>query len=349
MSDPRALPVGTVPVPEHRAADLREVRERLLGAKRVVLTTHLNADGDGAGSEAAVAAWLAEQGVASVIVNPTRFPLQFRFLLDPSTRVADWGGMEAVQAIDNADLLLVLDTSEPERIGPLASVLPRERMLVVDHHPPGSKTVADVGLLDPTAAAVGELVYDLLSLDGDPPPQASLLGIYVALVTDTGSFRYSNTTARTHAIASDLLARGIDPEAVYQRLFATVPRRRIELLREVLGTLQTERESGLAWMVVSHALISRVGASGEDLDNLIEHARSLEGTEVALLFRETPEGHTKISFRSNGAADVNRLAREFGGGGHVKAAGALIPARPAEAAPRVLAVARAIIAGGLRR
>lgn len=348
MTEPRALPIRQMPVPDHRVPDLRELRKRLLNAKRVVLTTHLNADGDGAGSEAAVAVWLAERGVASVIVNPSPFPLQFRFLLHPSTRIADWGGMEAAQAVGTADLLLVLDTSEPKRIGPLASALPRERMLVVDHHPPGATTVADVGLLDPTAAAAGELVYDLLSLDGDSPPEASLLGIYVALVTDTGSFRYSNTTARTHAIASDLLARGVDPEAVFQRLFATVPRRRVELLREVLGTLQSERESGLAWMVVSHEMISGLGASGEDLDGLIEHARSLEGTEVALLFRETPEGHTKISFRSNGVADVNQLAREFGGGGHVKAAGALISAPPAEAIPRVLTLARAMTKGGLR-
>jgi phosphoesterase RecJ-like protein len=212
---------------------------------------------------------------------------------------------------------------------------------VVDHHPGGSECVGELAVQDTTAAAAAELIHDLLVLADGPWPPAAVLGIYVGLVTDTGSFRYSNTTPRAHAIAARLLERGVDPEAVYQRLFATVPLHRVELLREALARLDVDVEAGLAWIVVPSEIAVRLGADSEDFEGLVEHARSIQGTEIAMLFRETPEGETKISFRSNGLADVNRLAREFGGGGHVKAAGAKVSAPADQVVPRVLAAARA--------
>jgi phosphoesterase RecJ-like protein len=189
------------------------------------------------------------------------------------------------------------------------------------------------------------MIFDLIRVSGDEVPPSAALGAYVALVSDTGSFRYSNTTPRAHAVAADLLGRGIDPEVVYRRLFATAPLRRLELLREALSTLHLDEDVGLAWMVVTRETALRLRVEGEDFDGLIEHARSIEGTEVALLFRETDEGKTKISFRSNGHADVNRLARMFGGGGHVKAAGALVDGPAEKAAASVTAAVREALRG----
>jgi bifunctional oligoribonuclease and PAP phosphatase NrnA len=311
---------GLLAVPEHRRAPLQDVREALLGASHVALTTHVNADGDGTGSQAAVAAWLGGHGVRCTLVNPTPFPEPYRFLLPAGVEVADWGGAEAGDALRRADLLLVLDTSEPRRIGPLADAVAAERMLVIDHHPPGPEVVSRRGLLDPVAAATGELVFDLLRLDGEPVPEAALLGIYVALVTDTGSFRYSNTAPRTHLLASHLLERGIDPEAVYQTLFARVPRRRVELLGEALTTLRNEPVPGISWLVVPHDdTIARLEATAEDLDGLVEHARSLEGTEVA---------------QAAGTAAAAPLGRRSDGwGGSAVGASALGPAGSG-AAPR---------------
>ncbi|HEX6747001.1 MAG TPA: bifunctional oligoribonuclease/PAP phosphatase NrnA [Longimicrobium sp.] len=336
---------GLLDVPDSRSFTLRRVAQRLLGVRRVVLTTHVNADGDGCGSEAAAAAWLEENGIEATIVNPTEFPQTFRFLLHRQDVVAEMGSSEADAAIDAADLFLVLDTAEPQRVGGLAPRLPRDRTLVVDHHPAGREVVGDTAVQDPSAAATGEMVYDLIRVTGDEVPAVAALGAYVAIVSDTGSFRYSNTTPRAHAVAADLLGRGIDPEVVYRRLFATAPLRRLELLREALSTLQFDEEVGLAWMLVTRETADRLNADGEDFDGLIEHARSIAGTEVALLFRETEDGKTKISFRSNGHADVNRMARKFGGGGHVKAAGALVDG-PAEAiAPPVIASVRESLRG----
>jgi phosphoesterase RecJ-like protein len=146
-------------------------------------------------------------------------------------------------------------------------------------------------------------------------------------------------------VAAELLRLGIDPEVVYRRLFATAPRRRLELLRAALESLESRPDGRISWMVVPHRVSAPLGATGEDFDGLIEHVRSVEGTEVALLFRETRAGETKVSFRSNGAADVNQVAREFGGGGHVKAAGATIPEPAEQLVDRVVDAVRRALKG----
>jgi bifunctional oligoribonuclease and PAP phosphatase NrnA len=327
-------------VPESRSFPLRRLLQPLLGARHVVLSTHVHADGDGAGSQAALAAWLEGRGVRVTIINPTPFPDPLRFVLHRQDLVAELGTPEAEAALEEADHFLVVDTAEPGRLGALAERLPHARTLVIDHHPAGAEVVGAVAVQDPSAAAAGEMVYDLITLAGDAVPQASALGAYVALVSDTGSFRYGNTTPRVLSVAAELMRLGIDPEVVYRRLFATAPRRRLDLLREALGTLATDASGRIGWMVVPHAVSARVGASGDDFDGLIEHVRSVEGTEVALLFRETAPGETKVSFRSNGAADVNRVAREFGGGGHVKAAGATVADGPDAVVERVVDAVR---------
>ena len=334
---------GELDLPAARAQALRAIGERLLAARRVVLTTHVGADGDGAGSEAAVAVWLESLGASVAIVNPTPFPATLRFLVDRSDLVVDFGTPEAESRLRGADLVLVLDTSERNRIAPLAELLDPARTIVLDHHPAGPDVVGTMALQDPSASATGELVYDLLRLFDADIGRDAALGIYVAIVSDTGSFRFSNTTPRTHLIAADLLGRGVDPELVFQRLYATFPRRRLDLLREALASLETDPALGISWISISADTAKRVGATGDDFDGLVDHARSVEGTEVAILFRETPSGQTKISFRSNGDTDVNRIAREFGGGGHVKAAGAFLEEPPATAVPKVVQRVREVL------
>ena len=243
-------------------------------------------------------------------------------------------------AIRDADLAVVLDTSEPSRIRPLDEKLASVPTVVVDHHPPAASVVGDGGVQDPSAAATAELIYDLISTADGKWSDASVLGVYVALVSDTGSFRFSNTSARAHLIAAEMLARGIDPEDVFRRLFATAPPRRLELLREALGRMGHDPELGIAWMVVPKEITDRLESTPDDYEGLIDHARSIEGTRVSILFREIGEAETKISLRSSGPVDVNRIARRLGGGGHVKAAGATIPMASEEAVTAVLDAVR---------
>lgn len=330
-----------LPVPESRRALLEQIIRRLRGARKVVLTTHVGADGDGTGSQVATALWLESRGVQVTIVNPTPYPSSLRFLLPREDLVAELGDGRAEEALREMDLALVLDTSEENRVAPLVEYLDPARTLIVDHHLPGPSAVGELRVQDASAAATGELVYDMITLDGGHWSLGMALGVYVAIVSDTGSFRFSNTSPRVHAIAGQMIELGVDPEVVFEKLFAAAPRRRVELLREALTTLDLRPDLGVTWMLVPFETTRRLEVKGEDFDGLIEHARSLEGTRIALLFREVEPGVTKVSFRASGDFDMNRLARQFGGGGHAKAAGAMLNASPEEALEQVIAAIEA--------
>jgi phosphoesterase RecJ-like protein len=331
-------------VPAHRISALRDIAS-LLEAQRVLLTTHVNADGDGTGSQTALAAWLAERGRTVWIANPTPYPDMFRHLVAEAAWIADPGSARAVEAARSAELVVVLDTGEPGRIGRLAEALKGKTVAVIDHHVRSGNVIRGTVLQDESACATGELIYDLLCVLEAPRPWSPWItgGIYTAIVTDTGSFRYSNTTPRAHAIAGDLIQQGVDPEAVYRRIFATVPLKRVQLLRHALDNLEVDPELPITWITIERGVMETLGTTSDDLDGIVEHARSVEGTEVAILFRATSDGSTKVSLRSSGAVNVNAIAREFGGGGHVKASGALVGARLDDVRARVLEATRAAV------
>lgn len=334
-------------IPAARRADLSAVLPLLDAAADIALTTHINADGDGAGSETALAAWLLSRGKRVAITNPTPYPPRFDYLLPKGVEVLDPGGEQDAR-LSEVDLLVVLDTSEPDRIGRVAGALERTSVVVLDHHPPSDVSLDVPGVKDPAACATGEIVYDLIVL-ADPGewPAEVMEGVYAAIETDTGSFRFSNTTPRTHAVAADLLRRGVDPEEVYRKLHATVPLKRLDVIRISLEHLETDPELPITWISIPRLVTHEMKASSDDLDGVAEYARSVEGTEVALLFRETLDGSTKVSFRSNGVVNVNTIARQFGGGGHVKASGALIGQPMDEARARVLDATREAVRDAL--
>lgn len=272
-----------------------------------------------------MARWLRSRGARPVIVNPTPFPDAFRFLVG-DLEVHAVATEEGRAALEGADVLLVLDTSEPGRLGAVADHLDRLPVAVVDHHPVTGSSVGDVVVNDPAACATGELVFDLLRLGGDDPDAEQADALYVAIVTDTGSYRFGNTTARSHRIAAELIDAGVDVEAMFRHIFARYTPEGLALLERALGSLETSEDGRVAWITVWARDLEATRATAEDREGLVEYARRLQGVEVALLFRETPGGQTKVSLRSNGAVDVAAIARRFGGGGHRQAAGALASA-----------------------
>ena len=298
----------------------------LSGKETAVLTTHINADGDGCGSEIALAAWLRALGTEAFIVNPTPVPQSFRFLVPDESWVVDATSAEAQELCDGADVVVVLDTGEVPRIGRVRPLIDGLPTVVIDHHPPGDRPIEGVSLRDSSACATGELVFDLIHRAGGPWPEIADLGIYVAIMTDTGSFRFSNTTSASLQIAAELVGRGVSPDETYRQIYA-VPRRRFHLLESSLALLEVDEEAGVAWMTVPADQFDALGAIPDDLEGMVDYPRSVEGVEVGLLFRQIPRKGIKVSFRSNGAVNVNTLARQFGGGGHIRAAGALIEGR----------------------
>ena len=293
------------------------------GGRRVCLTTHVNPDGDGLGSEVGLAHLLRANGVTVSIANPTPTAPRFEFLFRdlPGVDRSD----QAVKELRRADAIVVLDISDLSRLGMLAETV-RERGATVpvgcvDHHLSPGTLPAGPRYVDPTAAATGELIVEIAMANEWPLTPTAARALYVAILTDTGGFRFSNTHPRTLRIAAELLDRGIDPEAIYLDVYAGAPEGRVRLLAEVLQTLVVEPEVGLSWVTVPPGAVERYQVSSDDLDGVIEHARSIAGIKMALLFREIAQGRIKVSLRSIGAVDVAAFAQPFGGGGHSKAAG----------------------------
>lgn len=326
-------------VPHARAAAIHALEPLLRSGITVALSTHINADGDGCGSETALARLLMQRGMKVRIVNPTPWPALFSFLLGDDVEDASAQGAAALEDID---LLLVLDINDVRRLGVLADAV---RALsvpigVIDHHVAGDEPVGHVTYADTTACATGELVFDLareLGLEITPQIAESL---YCAILTDTGGFRFSNTSPRCHAVAAALLAAGVAPESMYRLIYAQVKPARLHLLREALSTLQIDPSIGLSWISLKYDVVHRLGATTDDVDGLVEHPRSVAGTRLALMFRDLGHDKVKVSFRSTGNVDAQQIARRFGGGGHVKAAGALLHGALADVEATVIAAAR---------
>jgi len=324
------------------------VVERIAAALRpgstVALSTHVNADGDGCGSESALARLLAQRGIHARIVNPTPWPVMFEFLLEGLEERSAQGA----RALAGVDALIVLDISDVSRLGTLADAVRALRVprLVIDHHVPGAEPAGDIVLADTTACATGELLFDFArALDLELTP-AVARALYTAILTDTGGFRFSNTSPRCHAVAAALLAAGVDPEEMYRRIYASVSLGRLRLLRDALDALEVDGEHGLAWVSLPAGALERYGVRSEELDGVAEYPRSLSGTRMALFFRDLGHGQVKVSFRSVSGVDVNAFARRFGGGGHARAAGALIQGTLADVRARVVEAARRFVQTG---
>jgi phosphoesterase RecJ-like protein len=333
------VPLELLRIPEPRQRAIERIVPVLERARTVAITTHVNADGDACGSAAAMTRLLNQLGVHAHIVNPTPWPALFGFLLGHEVEDRTAAGGAALRGID---ALLVLDVSEMKRLGQLAPAVRALQVprIVLDHHVPGDEPAGTVLLTDESACATGELVYDVAISLGLRITRDIANALYAAILTDTGGFRYSNTSPRAHVIAAELMRAGVDPEEMFRRIYASLSMGRLHLLRDSLHLLGVDAEHGIAWISVTADALERYDVSPEDLDGIVEHPRSIAGTRIALFFRDLGYGKVKVSFRSTGDVDVNLLARQFGGGGHAKASGALIPGTLDDVRERVLDAAR---------
>lgn len=314
-------------------------RDLLEGADRVILTTHVQPDGDGIGAEVALAQWLRSRGKRVTILNPHPTARAFRFL-EPDPPIVPFEPDVAAALFETADLLVVLDISVPDRLGPLEPLVRTHDppILIIDHHA-GRSAIEGLDVRDVHAAATGEIVYRLLKAwHAEFTPEIAT-ALYAAIAYDTGGFRYSNTRETTHRLAAELFALGADVVAVHHHLFESRSLATVRLLGRVLSSFELSGGGRLAWVAIPQAMMKEVGAEVDDVEGIVEMLRAVEGVLVAILFKELGERATKISFRSSGATDVNAFARRFGGGGHRNAAGAYVREPMAEVMARVLAAA----------
>jgi phosphoesterase RecJ-like protein len=335
----------TATLPADRSSLARAFVEVLRPGQRVCLTTHVNPDGDGLGSEVGLLHLLRARGIEAVITNPSPTPERYHFLF-AQLHGAD-RSQEAVKELRRADVIVVLDISDVGRLGMLSATVRESRVPVacVDHHVSSGHLPDGPRYVDPEASATGELIFEIAQANGWALTLDAARALYVAILTDTGGFRFSNTRPRTLRVAAALLEVGVDPEQIYLDVYANAPEGRTRLFAEALQTLVVEREHGLAWVTVPPGAIERFGVSSDDLDGIVEFPRSITGVRMALLFREIAAGRVKVSLRSVGQVDVAAFAKPFGGGGHVKASGLSMEGSLPEVQARVLGAARAFLAG----
>jgi phosphoesterase RecJ-like protein len=329
-----------------RIADAREFARFFEPGGRFCLITHVNPDGDGLGSEVGLAHLLRDRGINVVVTNPSPTPDRFHFLfrdLPGADRSA-----EAVKELRRADRILVLDISDVGRLGMLSQTVLERGVPVacVDHHVSQGHLPDGPRYVDPDASATGELIFQLAKANGWQLSPAAARALYVAILTDTGGFRFSNTRPAVLRTAASLLEVGLDPEQIYLEVYANAPEGRARLLAETLQTLVVESAHGLAWVTVPPGALERYGATADDLDGIVEVPRSIAGVRMALLFREIAAGRVKVSLRSVGRVDVAAFARPYGGGGHTKASGLSLEGSMGYVQGQILEAARAYLTNG---
>ncbi len=303
---------------------LAAARDLLCQSRSVVLTTHVHPDGDGIGSALALWHYLRAQGKEPRVVLHSPVPAPLRFL-PGAEYIASYRAEEHEALIATADLVVVVDTSEERRLGAVGNALAQSsaRRLVVDHHLV-PQIRADVFVVDPKACATGELVWQLLSFMGGPYRRREIaLALYTAIMTDTGSFAYSNMSAEVHRLVAELVELGVDIPAVHEHVFHSWSLQRMRLLGEALATMELYHGGQICLMVIPREAFIRTGAAEEDIEGFAQYTLSVQGVRIGLLVVELPvEGGIKVSFRSRAGVSVHELAAEFGGGGHEHAAGA---------------------------
>ena len=297
------------PTPEQeRALDV------FRSAQRFLLSGHVRPDGDCLGSQAGLARILQALGKEVVILNPD----------PPSKELSDLGPFRTHGggAVPEHDVCVLLDINDLSRCGDLAEPLRQASSLkmVVDHHPFDGEPWWDAAFVDITASATGLLVHRIGHALGVALDEACARALYVALVADTGWFRYSNTDAETMAAGAEMIAAGVRPAEIFARLYQQNAQAEPRALGVLLQGLQYHAEGRLAYL--EQALSAEALA---DADALLDIVRAVGSVEVVLFLKELEGGQCKLSARSKSYYDVNALARHFGGGGHVRASGATIP------------------------
>ena len=312
--------------------DWETISQIIKGNSRFLLTTHVNADPDALGSELSLAEGLRVIGKEPKILNPTRISRHYAFL-DPEGEVKEF----ANEDIHTFDAVFILDISRWERLGNMAHFIrnyPGIR-ICIDHHPVQGN-FADINLICEDACASGELVLRLInSMNGELTPEIAE-PLYASILTDTGAFRFPNTSSQTHAAAAQLLSTGIRSEVIYDQIYERCSPARVKLLGLALSNLQYLHNGRLAWMAISQSMLQENGVDVEEIEGFVDIARGIRSVEASLLFIELSQRKVKISLRSRGSVDVNCFASRFGGGGHRHASGIMIDEPLHEVVERVL-------------
>jgi bifunctional oligoribonuclease and PAP phosphatase NrnA len=312
---------------------LESIADVLRSRQRFVVMSHVRPDGDALGCTIAMALCLKALGKDVTAWNEEGVLEKFHYL--PGYEIVKPPPVEAQEF----DVAIVLDTSVLDRVGKCLPAVKHAGIWInIDHHitNPG---FGDLVHIDSTAPATGQILYELFRLGELPLTYEMADNLYVAISTDTGSFQYAGTTARTYEIGAELIRAGVNVSDLSRKMYENYPRRRLELLRALLNTLRFTSGDRCASVSLSLATAAELGVLPEDNEGLIDHIRAIQGVQVAAFFEELADGKVRVSMRSKDErVDVSKICGFFGGGGHMLASGARIRGTLAEVQDRVLAM-----------
>ncbi|OHB79187.1 MAG: phosphoesterase [Planctomycetes bacterium RBG_16_64_12] len=314
----------------------------LVGAhRRFLLTSHVRPDCDAVGSELAMAAILEGLGKEVRIINPFELPPNLRFI-DPEQKLERLGAPGTAAWIESIDVLMVLDTTAWAQLGEMGDVIraTKARKIVLDHHLSGDDLGAEL-FKDPEAEATGRLVAEAAEQLGATITPEIARGLFAAVATDTGWFRFASTSAGTYQLAARLVAAGAKPDRIYKDLYENETLARLRLMGRAMARAQAERDGRLIHTWLARDDFDSTGAIPQDSEDVVNMTLSVGETEVAVILVEQPTGGFKISFRSRSDVDCSLVAEQFGGGGHKSAAGAFLDEPLSVAQARVLDAVRA--------
>lgn len=284
-----------------------------------IVCAHVRLEGDALGSQIALANLLKKFKKKVFMVNNDKPPANYKFL----------PGVDSIKnkfSIDmDAEAIIFVDCSDKDRAGEIEATLPKDLPTInIDHHISNSH-FCKVNWVDPQASSTAEMIYRLFLATEIPVDENDALLLYVAILTDTGSFRYPNTTAFTHEMAADLLKHNLSVNRIYQQIYETNTFSDIIAICSVVSTLEKYKHNKVVCMELSTKVLGKKKLHIDQAENILSFARSIKDVEVIILLKETEsEDITRVSFRSHGKVDVNKLAAHFGGGGHKTASGCTI-------------------------
>jgi len=312
--------------------ELQQVKSFLLEHDDYLVVSHVQPDGDAVSSTLAVGWLLSCLGKKFTMINEGPIPKRMNMLWHAEDII---NGSEELPDRTFTHVICV-DCADFARVGHIRTLFAAgARIVNIDHHPTNDR-YGSVNLVLPQAAATAEILYDLLNVCGITWNAEIATSVYTGLLTDTGGFRYTNTSPKVMRIASELLGHGVNGPELAEILLEEMTLPQMKVLVEALNTLQVSEDGKIAWVHVTPDHMERCGAASEDLEGIVNYPRNIQGVEVGILFKLLKSGIVKVSLRSAGKVDVAALAQGFGGGGHVRAAGCSLEGPLDDVIPRVV-------------
>lgn len=296
---------------------LNKIGDIIKQNKNFAIVSHILPDGDAIGSTLGLYNFLVETGKEVDAFNPDKLPSKFDFL-------PGFSDIKDKFISKHYDCVFVLDCSDKDRLGHLVEILNMANVVInIDHHI-SNDLFADINYVDTNAGAVGEIIYNLIRINGFEISHNTAMCLYTSIVTDTGGFKYSNTTSMTLNIAGDLINTGIDFPEINRILFDTLTAQQVKLLSKVTSTLELYKDNEIAVLHVTKDMMEECGADENDASDMVNYARDIDTVEVGVFIKEAEKGKYRVSLRSKKKIDVRIIAEKFNGGGHIRAAGCTI-------------------------